>query len=385
MKISLLALGVLCGISVIAAAQSQPDYTIRVRSELTQISVVIKDRNGTPVRGLSFSDFTLLENGRAQMLTAVDFQSIGAVTRSNANGISRPIRLPLLTSPESVAAVAWQDLRLVVLYFDLTSLETDDLARSLRAARQYIEGLGPADRIAVVSLDSRLRVQQDFTADPGALMQALDRVRVAGQATVASPSGENDAPEEPRSEEDRRLLALRILAARLENVSLKKSIVLFAHAGGGSPEDLAMLTSTLNQTVRAGITIYTVDAAGLVAAPPLGDATRPSSAGIAVLSGQAVAAQRAQALRSQDMLYALARGTGGQAFFDTNDLGGPFRALEEDTREYYLLSYRSSAPRDGKFHTVRVNVNRPRVILRHQVGYYASIDDRSAPASRKQY
>jgi hypothetical protein len=75
------------------------------------------------------------------------------------------------------------------------------------------------------------------------------------------------------------------------------------------------------------------------------------------------------------LLYALAHGTGGRAFFDSNDFERPFRSLEADTREYYLLSYSSSnSQRDGRFRHISVRVRRHGLELKHQAGYYGPRD-----------
>jgi len=65
------------------------------------------------------------------------------------------------------------------------------------------------------------------------------------------------------------------------------------------------------------------------------------------------------------LLFTLAQATGGRAFFGINDLQKAFRALESDTNEYYLLSYRSTnLRRDGRFGSVEVRVRRPAMVVK---------------------
>jgi VWFA-related protein len=358
-----------------ALAQTEAPYTFRARSELVQISVVVRDGKGHFVRGLGKDDFELFENGQRQSLAAVDWEAAdGETVVGSGQPPRQSVSLPLLTASSPVSAAGVRGLRLVVLYFDLTSLELDDVARSLKAATLYADGMGTADRAAVVALDTRLRVEQDFTADAGALHRALDRVRVAAQAgSQFTDEGEPESANE-WFQEDHRLRSLRRISQLLDQLPLKKSVVLFTRPGGDAQGNLASLSATVNAAVRAGVSIYAVDSSGLRARPPLGDATLGSSAGIGVLSGQAVLAQSLQAGRSQDTLFALARDTGGRAFFDTNDLYQAFQAVVEDTREYYLVSYRSPQLHDGRFHRVRVEVRRPGLQVSHQKGFYASHD-----------
>lgn len=73
-----------------------------------------------------------------------------------------------------------------------------------------------------------------------------------------------------------------------------------------------------------------------------------------------------------ETMRSLADGTGGQAFYNTNDIGGSVRKAIEDSRFSYMLSY-YPPPDDGKgkFHRIRVRVNRPGVELRYRSGYLA--------------
>lgn len=66
------------------------------------------------------------------------------------------------------------DHRLIVMFFDLTSMQPDDLERSQEAARNYInKQMQPADLVAVLSLNSALTVDQDFTANKQLLFRAV--------------------------------------------------------------------------------------------------------------------------------------------------------------------------------------------------------------------
>src|SRR4029078_11674109 len=85
-------------------------------------------------------------------------------------------------------------------------------------------------------------------------------------------------------------------------------------------DNQAQLRATTNAALRANVTIHSIDARGLVATAPLGDATRQSQGGSQTFTGQAAANLANSFQRSQDTLYALAKDTGGTAMFDFNDL-----------------------------------------------------------------
>jgi VWFA-related protein len=352
-----------------SSAQEEQTYTFRVTSDLVQISVAVHDRKGQFVRGLTRDDFELFEDDQPQHLSAVDLESV-SVPPSAAMHLPPP-QTPILTSKTPVQANAVKGLRLVLLFFDFTSLDPDDAARSLRAAETYIGSLGAADLVAVVSLATELEVQQDFTRDRSALQHSLRRLRGLSR-TVVTGSG-NGSEAYTRFESHRRLRSLRSLTSALAQVPQRKSIVIFA-GNTGSDSEIADITATINAAVRSAVSFYALDARGLVAAPPLGDATRESSYGTAVLSGTAVA-QNSEHIHDQDLLYALARGTGGRAFFDSNDFQRPFRILEEDTREYYMLSYRSSNSRvDGRYRRISVRVRLRGLEVEYPAGYYGPPD-----------
>ena len=170
------------------SAQQEPTYTIRVNSDLVQISVVARDRNGRFVPDLTRDDFAVIEDGRRQQLSAVDLESV-AVPNTTGTPLL-PLQSPILTSRSPVAPTAAKGLRLVLLFFDFTSLDADDAARSLRAAKAYVGTIGPADRVAVVSLAAKLEVQQDFTGDHTALQQALKRLQGLSR-TVLEGNGDD--------------------------------------------------------------------------------------------------------------------------------------------------------------------------------------------------
>jgi VWFA-related protein len=200
-----------------ATAQQEPAYTIRVNSDLVQISVVVRDRHGRPVHDLTKDDFTILEDGHRQQLAAVDLETTTPTIPVSA---PRPAQLPLLTS--TAVPPAAQGFRLVLLFFDFTSLEAEDAARSLRAAERYVSALEIADRVAVVSWTGKLQVQQDFTADQAALQQSVKRLRGLSRTVVEANWGGSDlSPNGPFSAHQR-LRALRRLIVALAPVPQKK-------------------------------------------------------------------------------------------------------------------------------------------------------------------
>ena len=82
----------------------------------------------------------------------------------------------------------------------------------------------------------------------------------------------------------------------------------------------AQLQATINAAIRANVAMYPIDARGLVALPPMGDATKGSPGGNGMYSGSSAMATMNNFQISQDTLYTLAADTGGKALLDNNDL-----------------------------------------------------------------
>jgi len=126
--------------------------------------------------------------------------------------------------------------------------------------------------------------------------------------------------------------------------------------------------------VRANVTFFPVDARGLVAMPPLGDATQGSAGGLAMYSGRSAMAMADSFQRSQDTLWALASDTGGKALLDNNDLEMGIVNAQQAISSYYILGYyTTNQTLDGKFRKIKITVNRPdlSVSLSYRQGYYS--------------
>ena len=184
--------------------------------------------------------------------------------------------------------------RLIVMFFDLTSMQPEDLDRCVKAARDFLTNkMQPADLVALVSLGDTLKVDQDFTADKAVLANEVgiyngtEGQGFAQGATANSNQAEDATGYTPDESEyndlntDRELFALRAIAKSLEKITEKKSLLYFS--GGISRdgiENQASLRAAMNAAVRANLSIYSVDTRGLQAISPLGDASTGSIARI---------------------------------------------------------------------------------------------------------
>ena len=183
--------------------------------------------------------------------------------------------------------------RLIVMFFDLTSMQPEDLERCVDAAQEFLRTkMQPADLVALVSLGDSLTVDQDFTADKDALNREVGAYNgTEGQgfaegANANSNQVEDTTASTPDESEyndlntDRELYAMSAISQSLEKISVKKSLLYFS--GGISRDGIeneASLRQAINAAVRADLAIYSVDTRGLQAVLPMGDASTGSLRG----------------------------------------------------------------------------------------------------------
>jgi VWFA-related protein len=279
--------------------------------------------------------------------------------------------------------------RLIVMFFDLTSMQPEDLDRSVDAARDFLRSkMQPADLVAMVSLGDTLSVDQDFTADKNALLNEVGIYNGTegqgfAQGANANSNQVEDAtgytPDESEYNDintDRELFALRAISKSLEKITEKKSLLYFS--GGISRdgiENQASLRAAINAAVRANLAIYSVDTRGLQAVTPMGDASTGSLRGTGAYNGGALTNNMNANFATQEVMATLSSDTGGKAFFDSNDFAPAFAQVERDTSAYYAIGFHSTNPvRDGKYRKLTIKVNRPGVKVEYRPGYYAPAD-----------
>jgi len=377
-----------------AAPQPPPRAVFRSNVDLVTVSVVVRDKNGNVVKGLTRDDFTIIEDGKNQSIDTFDFEEIDRPDNppppsdmpTILGGVGR-MPAPLLSKPK----VELHDRRVVVLMFDLSSMALEDSQRAFDAARDYVTTkVGPADTVALVTYSTALTVAQDFTSDRGLLLNAIDRlngieglgfeemVAADADATAADTEGAfvADDTEFNMFNTDRRLQALRSMIDALAGVQQKKSLVYFSSGMSqtGMDNRVAMRT-VVDRAVRTNLSIYAADMRGLQAVVPGGGASQASTRGVSAFNGRAMASAMDSMSSSQDALTALAEDTGGRAFFDSNSFGGVFDRVMADTSAYYVLGYSSTnLAKDGRFRRIRINVKKQDTKLEYRVGYYAQRD-----------
>jgi VWFA-related protein len=376
------------------SATPQAGFVLKTNAELVLTNVVARDaKTGEVVKGLKQSDFKVYEDGKEQQVATFDFQSVDMATPLNEATVSG-LALGIDNGSKAVVVAKPEDLRnhrLIVMFFDLTSMQPEDLERAVDAAQDFLKKkMQAADLVALVSLGDTLTVDQDFTADKNALIREVgvyngtEGQGFAQGANANSNQAEDTTAYTPDESEyndlntDRELYALRSISKSLERIDEKKSLLYFS--GGISRDGIeneASIRAAINAAVRANLAVYSVDTRGLQAVGPLGDASTGSLRGSSGYNGGALLNNMNQNFATQEVMATLSSDTGGKAFFDSNDFAPAFAQVQKDTSAYYAVGFHSTnTARDGKYRRLVIKIDKPGIKLEYRPGYYAPADFR---------
>jgi VWFA-related protein len=368
-------------------------FTLSVSSKLVIEAVNVKDKQGKAVTGLTAKDFAVTENGIEQHISFCEYQELPIAPEvSYAKAAPENITVYNRLAVTQIAAekpgdLRYKDKRLISMYFDLTSMPPEDKVRALMAAEKFIRTqMTSSDLVSIMRYGGgSVDVLQDFTDDHNMLLSILETLIVgenqqseditndASAADTGAAFGQDNS-EFNLFNTDRQLSALQTAAKMLGHLSEKKVLIYFAsglilHG----VDNQAQLHATEDEAIRSGVSFWPIDARGLVAQAPLGDATQGSPGSSGMYSGAAALAVTSRMQQSQDTLFALASDTGGKALLDYNDLTEGIVQAQQSTTSYYILGYyTTNTTLDGRFRRIKITV-KPELAanLDYRQGYYA--------------
>jgi len=382
------------------AAAQQPaagPVKFQATSQLVIETVSVKDKNGKPIEGLTAKDFTVTEDGVPQTVSFCEFQKLEEDPLEPLPEVPaappvqpKPDQVAPVTGhqimPESPGDVRYKNRRMLVLYFDMSAMPQVDYMRAQAAAYKFITTqMAPPDLMAILDYSgASVQVLQDFTSDRTQLVTVLNKLFIGeGQgldeltnddstADTGTAFGEDDS-EFNLFNTDRQLSAIQTAVKMLGTLNEKKVMVYFASGLNlNGVDNQAQYQATTAAAARANVAIFTIDARGLVAMPPMGDATRGSPGGLGMYSGGATMAMNNRFQASQDTLYALATDTGGKALLDNNDLSQGVVNAQKSVSSYYIIGYYSgNQALDGKFRRIKITLADATAKLDYRQGYFA--------------
>ncbi len=377
-----------------ALAQDRPTPPTFV-SEMTvnnvTVDVKVADPQGVPVSGLGKQDFRIIEDGKGQAVTNFLVVTGGQVAES----------------PDP-AVVGLPEPRQILLFFDLYELTEADKRAVLQSIRDQVAvGLPPAEVMAVVSYDGKLRVHTPPTSSVEKLLAALkevDRLPATGlQRQIKLSAFRTDDARMGRSyagfeyrqsqneeywNEMRRIVGavqgafaaaldrfamapgarkVAVLVSpgfpRVENTPIYRSSDFFRGASPAEYRNVGLLDRSAQLAGELEYTLYTLDPSGISNLDV--DAGRSRPVGFADVAN--VRFWR-EADRKDNLIQA-AHLTGGEAVF-TLDGGAALADVERLTSNFYSLAFQPDHAGDGKEHKIRVEVaGHPEYRLTHRQSY----------------
>src|ERR1700733_9917856 len=379
------------------SANASGTYTLTAKAQLVVETVVVKDKQGKFIPGLTAKDFTVTEDGAPQTIRFCEHQDLAAEEAPVAPAAPGTEQIKLYkqltrtqSAPEAPENSRYKNRRLLALYFDMTAMHPADQLRALSAAEKFLRTqMTSVDLVAILRYQGgSVDILQDFSADRNKLLSILETMIVgegqgsastvddASSADTGAAFGQDDS-EFNIFNTDRQLSALQTASKMLSQLQEKKSLIYFASGLRlNGIDNQAQLHATVDAAIRAGVSFWPIDARGLVAQAPLGDATQGSPGNSGMYSGTAALANTSNFQQSQDTLFALAGDTGGKALFDNNDLTHGIVQAQQAIEDYYVVGYyTSNTAKNGRFRRVKISLNQDATAkLDYRQGDYADKD-----------
>jgi VWFA-related protein len=393
------------GLGTQSPQQNSPP-PLRATTRLVQVSVVVQDKHGNPVTGLTKEDFVLLDEKKPQTIQVFSMQT-------NQLRATPPAALPPDVYTNRVQERAVVPTGITVILLDGLNTKFEDQTYARKQVVKFLQQIQPQDRIALYTLGSKLRVLHDFTSDSASLVAALDQYHGRTPAELQTPAADKiDTGSQMLDEflnssyqaestfyiKDRvrkTMAALTEIAAHVGTLPGRKNliwvsgsfptIVGFENIMTGPRNNTTLFGDDIEETARAlnnaNLAVYPVDARGLMATA-LNAGPRSSSAysgGDSLRYGlqESPTAGPLSRMRSPDpanltTMLTLADRTGGKAFYNTNDILGAIRQAVDDSRATYEIGYYpEDITWDGKFREIKVEVKDKGMRIRARKGYFA--------------
>jgi len=397
------------------AEQAQEPALIRVRVNVVEVRVVVRDEHGKPVPNLTREDFRLSDDGKAQ--TIANFTVETPEVRSALTAAVAPAGSTEAVMPTSAPE------RFVAMVFDDTHLSSGDLLYARNSATAFLDGLEPGDRVGLHSVSGSLN--HDFTADKEELKKAL--AGLSSHFAMVSRQGDcpkvsyylasqadtfhdetafrltvNDAlhcayGNDPKMMEQAESLArsavqnamalgqadnnqvydqLLAIVKWMETKPGRRTVV-FISPGVSLTNDRKRLQRVMEEANRQEIVVNTLDARGVFTEGGYsGDSGGPQTPRAMALNSQ-------EAVEQTELLVILADGTGGTHYLNSNDIAGGLKQLGDEPASTYILTFSPTAAKgNGAFHKLTVELTgKQHYQIEARNGYY---DDKKEGDSKQQ-
>ena len=335
----------LASLAVWAQTPSQP--TFRASSILVRADVIVTDKDGRRIDGLTAADFIVKERGVLQ-----EIREFAHVVVPPGNGTYSLEKPPPERPREFTNAAPPANGRAFV--FMIGSISASHIVETKRVLTEFLNSLSPDDLVAV-SYMSRSDVGVDFTSDPARIAKSFSRLKegLGGPAARQSEWFKN------------------VLLSLDSSRHTRRAIVYISESppfGQADPKDFGYLVmlEELERAAQLNISIYTIDPRGLMA-PLLG-----LDGHLEVQSPERNKAMNQALFLSKQGMKIIAENTNGLAFTSDWNIRRAARTLLTDNNDYYVLGIHPEPYKpDGKFHDLDIQVRIPGARVRARAGYVA--------------
>ena len=377
------------GLPILAFQQSSgPTPVIRSTTRLVEIDVVVSDKQG-PVTSLTADDFVVNDQGKRQAVKLLELRR----ARGNAEKPSAASPNNFSNRPTAESEPTSPTITILLLDGLNTRFEDQNRAREQAIRAMGAIRLGEKDRIAIYALGKSLRVLSDFV-DPQRTRTVLAKYRgrlnteMNDSEPLASSVGDPliddfidftngiSAQAENMDRAGLTWSALSAIANHAASIAGRKNLIWVT---GSLPLTANSVAHFLN---AANISVYPVDARGLIGLPPQWNTASPAPFKI---PGRGPSAPLGPS--GLGTFKDLAAATGGRAWINTNDLNLAVQSALQDSATIYALGFQQApASLDGKYHEVRValRVKQHAFELRYRKGYFANKESASSDSQATQ-
>ena len=397
-------------------AAEVPKLVESVDVRVINIDVVVTDRKGNRVTGLSKDDFELYENGVQKPIS--NFYEVAAEPKA-VTASTTPAPAAPTTAKEEIPD---NQKRRIIFYIDNLSLAPFNRNRVFTQMKKFAaEVMRPGDEAMIATFNRSMKIRVQFTRDPKLVATTLDTIAGESALGISNRSERRDVlgrikdaksydeavatarsyAESVQHDLRQSVESLNGLMTTLAGVEGKKILVLTSegfqiqpgreafyavdeatHTNGwqgsamleGLEFDGAPLIQSVAKTANAnGITMYTIHAAGLGSANEgmLADTNQPTSYQVA----------QAGVSNTTESMQLMAEMTGGVASINTNNFARAFDTIERDLETYYSLGYRAGTERVDRQRNIQVRVKNRNYNVRNRQTFvekstYAEMNDR---------
>jgi len=390
--------------------------TFKLRVNLVQVKVVVRNEKGDLVRDLKREDFQLFDQGKLQAVSTFDVET-PETRKARTEAAAKTQQGADAEAPQQTMALPE---RFVALVFDDIHLKVEDATFVRSSARKLIDTMTPTDRVGIFGTSEQIK--QDFTSDKAALEKTLNsiipRPKMGKINDVTNcPDVTHYMADQSINKNDTNVLPVvttetlqcmfggdtRMLAAAQQQAASALQLALVAGDTDNeftyrALEDIIRRLATMpgervialaspgfllstqyvdetgiiDRATKAGIVINTVDARGLYAPDIMGDISQHDTDTVQTAGYKATYRTQEQT-EDAYVLMDFANGTGGTFFHNSNDLEAGLSRAGGTPEVSYILGFSPQNQKmDGKYHTIKVTLTGKRKYsIQARRGYYA--------------